>query len=85
MRLGRHDEADYALKATARPNAHVHILSIAAHCVALAGRLDVARQLADEIQRRAPGYTVADWLSAFRLGEDAVALVHRAQAQIALR
>lgn len=37
MQLGRHDEAaDWALKAAARPNAHVHILGIAAHGLALA-------------------------------------------------
>lgn len=86
MRLGRHDEAaDFALKAVARPNAHVHILSIAVNCLALAGRLDLARSVADEIQRRAPGYTLDDWLTAFRLGDDALALVHRAQAQIGMR
>ena len=45
MRLGRHDEAaDWALKATARPNAHVHILGIAGHCLALAGRHDDAQR-----------------------------------------
>jgi DNA-binding SARP family transcriptional activator/TolB-like protein len=86
MRLGRHDEAaDFALKAIARPNAHVHILCIAVNCLALAGRLDLARSVADDIQRRAPGYTLGDWLTAFRLGDDALALVHRAQAQIGMR
>jgi len=41
VRLGRFDEAaDWAAKAAARPNAHVHVLAIGAHCLALAGRVD---------------------------------------------
>ena len=39
IRLGRMEEAaEWALRAAARPNAHAHILAIAAHCLALAGR-----------------------------------------------
>ena len=46
IRLGRFDEAaDWAAKAAVRPNAHVHVLAIAAHCLALAGRVDEARTL----------------------------------------
>ena len=46
VRLGRFEEAaDWAVKAAARPNAHAHILAIAAYCLALAGRLDEARAL----------------------------------------
>ncbi|MEO5734360.1 MAG: transcriptional regulator, partial [Rubrivivax sp.] len=44
VRLGRFEEAaDWAVKAAGRPNAHVHILAVAAHCLALAGRQDEAR------------------------------------------
>jgi DNA-binding SARP family transcriptional activator len=43
VRLGRFEEAaDWAIKAAA-PNAHAHILAIAAYSLALAGRLDEGR------------------------------------------
>ena len=46
VRLGRFEEAaDWGVKAAARPNAHAHILAIAALSLALAGRLDEARAL----------------------------------------
>lgn len=76
MRLGRHSEAaDWALKATTRPNAHVHILGIAAHCLALAGRLDEARAVSALLQQRLPGYRTDHLLEAFRFGPDAQALL----------
>ncbi|WP_232540099.1 transcriptional regulator [Azohydromonas aeria] len=85
LRLGRHDEAaEWALKAAARPNAHVHIQAIAAYCLALAGRLEPARALAASIRQQAPGYAVADFLAAFRLAEDAAAAVHGAARTIGL-
>jgi DNA-binding SARP family transcriptional activator len=72
MRLGRHDEAaDWAMKATLRPNAHVHILGIAAHCLALAERTDEARAVVAQIHRQLPGYRSEDFLAAFRFSEDA--------------
>ena len=41
VRLARYDEAaEWGLKAATRPNAHVHIQAIAAHCLALAGRVE---------------------------------------------
>ncbi len=82
MRLGRHDEAaDWALEAAARPNAHVHILSVALHCLVLAGRHEEARRVAAAIQRTQPGYGVDDYLRAFHFGDDAQALIRRAAAQ----
>lgn len=85
MRLGQHDEAaDWALKAAARPNAHVHIQGIALHCLTLAGRTDEARQIAAAIQRVQPGYGVEDLLSAFRYAPDGEALVRRAASQYPL-
>jgi TolB-like protein/Tfp pilus assembly protein PilF len=46
VRLGQFEEAAaWAIKAAARPNAHAHILSIAAHCLALTGRVEEARDL----------------------------------------
>jgi tetratricopeptide (TPR) repeat protein len=85
MRLGRHDEAaDWALKAIARPNAHVHILGIAAHCLALAGRLDEALRIVATIHSRWPGYNIRDFLSAFRFGDDALSLVGRVTPKLGL-
>jgi DNA-binding SARP family transcriptional activator/TolB-like protein len=84
MRLGRHDEAaDWALKAAARPNAHVHILGIAMHCLALAGRQGEARQFAAAIQRAQPGYGTPDFLTAFRFSADGEALIRQAAGQVA--
>ena len=81
MRLGRHDEAaDWALRAAARPNAHVHILGIALHCLVLAERHDEARQVAAAIQRAQPGYAVEDFLGAFKFAPDGEALIRRAAA-----
>lgn len=78
VRLGRFDEAaDWATKAVARPNAHVHVLSIGAHCLALAGRVEPARVIAAQIQQQVPGYRVEDFLSAFRFSADGEALIRR--------
>ncbi|HEU5293369.1 MAG TPA: transcriptional regulator, partial [Burkholderiaceae bacterium] len=85
IRLGRFDEAaEWAAKATVRPNAHVHVLSIGAHCLALAGRVDQARAITATIHNRVPGYRVDDFLNAFRFGADAELLIRRAAALIGL-
>lgn len=85
VRLGRSDEAaDWALKAAARPNAHAHILGIAAHCLALAGRLDEARGVAASIHRSLPGYRVGDFLAAFKFAPDAEALYRSGAARIGM-
>jgi TolB-like protein len=78
VRLGQFDEAaDWALKAAARPNAHRIILAIAAHCLALAGRLDQGRALAASIRKVIPNYSTADFLDAFRFTPDTAALFRR--------
>jgi TolB-like protein/DNA-binding winged helix-turn-helix (wHTH) protein/Flp pilus assembly protein TadD len=67
VRLGRFEEAaDWAVKAAARPNAHAHILAIAALCLALAGRPDEARVHLTAIRQAHPSYGFADFLAAFR-------------------
>jgi DNA-binding SARP family transcriptional activator/TolB-like protein len=80
VRLGRFDEAaDWGAKAAVRPNAHVHVLAIAAHCLALAGRIDEARTITAAIRRQVPSYHLDDFLTAFRLTDaDAEALIRRA-------
>jgi tetratricopeptide (TPR) repeat protein len=67
VRLGELEEAaTWAVKAIGRPNAHTHILAIAAECLALARRRDDARKLVAQIRQRVPGYGVEDFLRAFR-------------------
>ncbi|MGE5187200.1 MAG: tetratricopeptide repeat protein [Acidobacteriota bacterium] len=71
VRLGERDEAaEWAVKATARPNAHTHILAIAAECLALVGRTDEARRFVARIRERSPRYTIDDFLRAFRFHAD---------------
>jgi TolB-like protein len=85
IRLGRHAEAaDWAVRAIARPNAHVHVLAIAAHCLALADRLGDARTVTASIRAQVAGYRVDDFLGAFRFGDDAEALIRRGAATIGL-
>jgi tetratricopeptide (TPR) repeat protein len=67
VRLGQFEEAaDWAVKAAARPNAHPHILAIAAYSLALAGSADEARAHATALRKMLPRYRVTDFLSAFR-------------------
>jgi DNA-binding SARP family transcriptional activator len=67
VRLGELDEAArWAVRAAGRPNAHAHILAIAAECLALAHRPDEARELVGRLRKRVPGYGVEDFLRAFR-------------------
>ncbi len=67
VRLGEFAEAaSWAVRAAARPNAHPHILAIAAFTLALAGSLDEAGAYAAAIRRVLPRYGIADFLAAFR-------------------
>jgi tetratricopeptide (TPR) repeat protein len=79
VRLGRFEEAaEWALKAAARPNAHAHILAIAAYCLALAARSDEAREHLTAIRRRQPGYRVDDFLAAMQFEPGAAELFRNA-------
>ncbi|WP_050588061.1 transcriptional regulator [Mesorhizobium sp. L103C131B0] len=85
VRLGQFDEAaEWALKAAARPNAHVIILSIAAHCLALAGRLDEAKNFAAAIRKTLPDYRADDFIDTFRFDRDATALFKLGATRIGL-
>ena len=85
VRLGHFEEAaEWALKAAARPNAHQIILAIAAHCLALAGRLDEGRAFAASIRTALPRYSTEDFLGAFRFAPDAAALFRQAGKRIGL-
>ncbi len=79
VRLGRFDEAaDWGVKAAARPNAHAHILAIAAYSLALAGRLDEARAHLASIHRTRPHYGVDDFLTAMQFSPEDSALFRQA-------
>lgn len=85
VRLGQFEEAaEWALKAAARPNAHAIILAIAAHCLALAGRLDEARGFAAAIRMTRPDYCADDFIGTFRFEPDAVALFRQGASRIGL-
>jgi tetratricopeptide (TPR) repeat protein len=84
-RLGQYDAAaDWAIKAAARPNAHHHIMAIAAITLGLAGRLDEAQVYRKKIGERADNYKLADFLTAFRCSEDAAAVFMRGAHTIGL-
>jgi len=85
VRLGQFDEAaEWAVRAAARPNAHVIILAIAAHCLALAGRVDEGRTFVGMIRQSIPTFGVDDFLEAFRFEPDAEALFRKAGMQVGL-
>jgi hypothetical protein len=82
-RLGELDEAvAWSLRATARPNAHAHILAIAAVCLALASRRKEALEFVSRIRARVPAYGSNDFLHAFRFDPDVEQLLRSAVRQI---
>jgi tetratricopeptide (TPR) repeat protein len=86
VRLGRFEEAaDWGIKAAARPNAHAHILAIAALSLALAGRLDEARSYLAAIHRTLPQYRVSDFLTAMRFAPDGEQLFRDGAKHIGMR
>ncbi len=85
VRLGQYDEAaEAALKAAARPNAHILIQQIAAFCLALAGRIEEARVIAASIRRARPGYRFDEFLHAFKFAADAEAVFRHAAGKLGL-
>jgi DNA-binding SARP family transcriptional activator len=85
VRLGQFEEgAEWALRAAARPNAHKIILAIAAHCLALAGRLEEGRAFAATVRKTLPRYSSEDFLDAFRFDPDAAAIFRQGGKRIGL-
>ena len=78
------EAADWALKAAARPNAHLTITAIAAHCLALAGRTAEAEAFAARLLQALPGYGIADFLGTFRFDADAERLFREAARRLGL-
>jgi DNA-binding SARP family transcriptional activator/Tfp pilus assembly protein PilF len=82
-RLGQYDEAaNWGIKAAARPNAHQHIMAIAAFSLGLAGRIEEANAYTAKIRARVPNYKLADFLAAFRCSPDAGALFAQGAKQV---
>jgi DNA-binding SARP family transcriptional activator len=85
VRLGQFEQAaEWALKAAGRPNAHAHILAIAAHCLALAGRVSEGQAFVASIHKSLPGYRTNDFLATFRFTPDAAALFRKSGERIGL-
>jgi DNA-binding SARP family transcriptional activator len=85
-RLGQYDDAsEWAKKAAARPNAHQHIMAIAALSLSLAGRTDEATEYKRKIRERVPNYAMADFLAAFRFAPETAALFQSAGARVGIK
>ena len=83
VRIGRYEEAaDWGIKAAARPNAHAHILAIAAFSLALAGRLGEARTYLTSIHKTLPHYRVDDLLTAMHFAPEIEYLFREAAKRI---
>lgn len=82
MRLGEHEQAaEWSLRAASRPNAHAHILAMAAAHLGLANRRDEARALVARVREKLPSYSVEDFVRAFRLDPDGERMI-RAGAKL---
>jgi DNA-binding SARP family transcriptional activator/TolB-like protein/Flp pilus assembly protein TadD len=85
-RLGEYEQAaEWARKAAARPNAHQHIMAIAAISLGLAGRLREADEYKAKIRERVPNYAMADFLAAFRFAPDDVERFRRAGRSVGIK
>ena len=84
-RLGQYEEAaEWAMKSAARPNAHQHIMAIAACTLGLAGRIEDANTYKARIRERVPDYAMADFLAAFRFSPDAAAVFKQGGQRIGI-
>lgn len=86
LRLGREEEAaDWAVRAAARPNAHLHIVAIAAQCLGMVDRLEEAQVLLAQIRKVQPEYRVDDFLGAFQFSQDAITQFRAGAKRIGFR
>jgi TolB-like protein len=85
VRQGDFEEAaDWALKAAARPNAHVIIMGIAAICLGLAGRIEEGRTIVNVIRQTRPDYDAATFLASFRFEPDGAGLFRDGARRVGL-
>ena len=73
-----------AVQAAARVNAHVHILAIAACCLAMIWRVQEASELLASIRKTVPSYRIEDFLAAVHLSPEAEALFRDGARRIGL-
>lgn len=78
------EAARWSVDAATRPNAHAHILAIAALSLALAGRIDQAREYLTAIHRTLPHYGVRDFLTAMRFAREDEVLFQEAARRIGM-
>jgi tetratricopeptide (TPR) repeat protein len=84
VRLGRFDEAaDWGVKAASRPNAHAHVLAIAAFALGLAGRTEEARLYLATIHKTRPGYGIDDLLTGIQLAPEGEQLFRASAKRLA--
>ncbi|RWB24417.1 MAG: hypothetical protein EOQ41_27400, partial [Mesorhizobium sp.] len=60
------------------------ILAIAAHCLALAGRIDEARNFSAALRKTLPNYCADDFIGTFRFEPDAEAMFRLGAKRIGL-
>lgn len=83
VRQGSFEEAaEWGVRAAARPNAHVHILAVAAHGLALAGRVEEAKTYAARIAALNPSYRVQNLIDTFLFKPDVTRLYRKAARMI---
>jgi TolB-like protein/Flp pilus assembly protein TadD len=82
--VGRYEEAaEFATRAARQPNTHYHVVAIAAVCNVLADRPEAAKAHYARLLAAHPGYTCADYLTAFKhRPEENAALIRRAFAKL---
>ena len=82
--VGRYSEAaDFATRAARQPNTHYHVVAIAAVCNVLADRPEAAKAHYRRLLAAHPGYTSADYLTAFRHRPDEhIGLIRRAFGEL---
>ncbi|HEX6636524.1 MAG TPA: hypothetical protein VF033_02610, partial [Steroidobacteraceae bacterium] len=84
-RLGEYAEAaEWGIKAAARPNAHQHIMAIAAISLGLAGRTEEAGTYTARIRARVPGYRLGDFFAAFRCSPEVEALFAKGAKRVGM-
>lgn len=85
VRTGALEEAAaWSLRAAARPNAHIHILAIAAHCLALAGRKAEAQTYVARVAALNPDYRVQHLIDTFRFTPDVTSIYRQAAKTIGM-
>ncbi|MEQ8348015.1 MAG: winged helix-turn-helix domain-containing protein [Sneathiellaceae bacterium] len=76
--------ADWSARAVRQPNAHYHVLAIAAWCHQMAGRGDAAQDFLAELHRVRPGYSRDEYFRAFPFRPPQRAMIEAPLRQLGL-